>query len=157
MNRYNRRGIERFKKGNVLISFLIGALGMALMLFGFIGLRINSMVQARCTDTASAVVRTITKESGSVDYIEAEFYADNVRYTAVARHHHPKNADTASLFNEGTQVTVFYSPFDPDVSYIDGANEEKGSKTLFIGMVIFLTGIILMGKAIQKNSMKEMR
>lgn len=155
MEQYNKRGIEQFKKGNVLISYLIGALGIALLLFGFVGLRINSMVKARCTDKASGIVQTITEESGNVEYIKADFYADNVRYKAIAKHHRPKNAGSDSLFEEGMSVTVCYNPFDPDVNYIEGANEEKGTKAMLAGGIIFVIGNIMMTTAIRKNRRKN--
>lgn len=147
--------MNRFKNGNVLISFLIGALGAALMLFGFIGIRTNRMVKLRCSEKTSAQVLSITKASGSVDYIEAEFYADGARYTAIAKHHHPKNAGSERDFAVGTEVTVFYSPFDPEMSYIEAANQEDGGNVLFIGGIIFVFGVIMMEKALMKNRKKD--
>lgn len=145
---------ERFKKGNVLISFLIEAVGIALLLFGFVGIRTNEMVRARCCDKTSAKVISITEASKSVDYVEAEFFVDNTRYTAIAKHHYSKSVGEDS-FAEGMPVTVFYDPFDPGDNYIEGANQEDGSNVMTVGGIILVLGMILMGKALADNSRKD--
>lgn len=143
--------MEQFKKGNVLLGFLVGAAGIALLLFGFIGIRTNRMIKLSCDDKISALVLSVTQDSKSVNYVEAEFYVNNARHTAIAKHHLSKAERSEPRFKEGMQVTVCYSSFDPDMNYIEGVNQENGSTVLVIGVVLLLAGLVIAPNAFLKN------
>lgn len=147
--------MERFKNGNVLPGFLIGALGIALLLFGFIGIRTNHMIKLSCDEKISAPVLSVTQESKSVNYVEAEFYLNNTRYTAIAKHHLSRAERSEPRFKEGMQVTVCYSSLDPDMNYIEGAKQEDGSTVFVIGGILFLIGVIMAPGAFLRKKKKK--
>lgn len=143
--------MERFKSGKALFGFLIGSLGAALLLFGFIGIRNNQMIRISCDQTISANVISIMEESNRVNYVEAEFNVDNARHTAIAKHHLSKAERSEPRFTRGMQVTVHYSSIDPGMNYIEGANQEDGSTVFVIGAVLLLTGVMIAPQAFIKN------
>lgn len=135
---------SRKRESGFLIAFLVLIIGIVFArgVFKFWNAR---MLKENCTASTNGIVTRVDKTQKLSDntskwlnsyHTEAEFYLNDVRYTAVADERRGKNDHGQNArFHVNNTVTIMYNPSDPSQNYIKAAVMDTG-KTEMLSVIL---------------------
>lgn len=140
------------KAGLLIVIFLVIVIGY-IFVVGFMKYRHVQSLTENCTATTSGLVTMVDRTEKHSDvggtwvkiyHIEADFYVNSIRYTAVADERRGENDyGENARFKTNTTVTIMYNPSDPNESYIKAAAMDNGKREMLSAVLIPVVFIFL--------------